>query len=70
MEEKKEKRISALRLQQAIITGASVLAVACPYCRVMLEDAILVNNDNIMIKDVAELVWEAIQKDGTKISHH
>ena len=60
LETKKEDRISDLRLQQAITTGASILAVACPYCMVNLEDSKLVNNESIVIKDIAELVWEAI----------
>ena len=60
LETKKEDRISDLRLQQAITTGASILAIACPYCMVNLEDSKLVNNESIVIKDIAELVWEAI----------
>ncbi|MFC1982859.1 heterodisulfide reductase-related iron-sulfur binding cluster [Chloroflexota bacterium] len=60
LETKKEDRISDLRLQQAITIGASILAVACPYCMVNLEDSKLVNNESIVIKDIAELVWEAI----------
>ena len=60
MEVKRENRISDLRLQQAVKTGASVLATACPYCMVNLEDSKLVSNESIIIKDIAELVWEAI----------
>ena len=64
-ETKKEDRISDLRLQQAKATGADILAVACPYCMVNLEDSRLVNNENIMVEDVAELVWQATYKELT-----
>jgi len=59
-ETNKEDRISDLRLQQSIATRASTLAVACPYCTINLEDSKLVNNEDIIIKDIAELVWQAM----------
>ena len=41
---------------------ASTLAVACPYCMSMFEDSVLSldKGDTIDIKDIAELVQEAI----------
>jgi Fe-S oxidoreductase len=59
-EVKKENRISDQRLQQAIITGAEVLVTACPYCTVNLEDSRLVNNENIIVMDVAQILLETI----------
>ena len=43
-------------------TGASILAVACPYCLTNFEDSRLTvgNGDSIEIRDIAELVWEAV----------
>ncbi len=61
MEVKKEKRISDLRLQQAVKTGADTLVTACPYCMVNLEDSKLVNNAQVSVTDIARLVWEAAQ---------
>jgi Fe-S oxidoreductase len=61
-ETKKGERLSDLRLEQAIEAGAEVLAVACPYCMLMFKDSVLTMDkvDAIEVKDVAELVAEAI----------
>jgi Fe-S oxidoreductase len=62
METSKEERFSILRLEQAIAVGAEVLAVACPYCMVMFKDSQLTmeKGETIEIKDIAELVLEAL----------
>jgi len=62
METKKGERFADIRLEEAIKTGASVLAVACPFCMSMLEDSVLSldKGDIIEIKDTAELLQEAI----------
>jgi Fe-S oxidoreductase len=62
LESKKGERLSDLRLEQAMGTGASILAVACPYCLTNFEDSRLTvgNGDNIEIRDIAELVWQVI----------
>jgi Fe-S oxidoreductase len=62
METKKNERFSDLRIQQALDVGADVLAVSCPYCMLNFEDTLLTNNkeDAIQIKDVVELVQEAL----------
>ena len=62
LETKKGERFSDLRLEQALEVGASILAVACPYCRLNFEDSVLTSDkgDIIEIKDIAELIQEAI----------
>ena len=62
METKKGERFSDLRVDQAIETGADILAVVCPYCMLNFEDSVLTSDkgDIIEIKDIAELVQEAI----------
>ncbi len=62
METKKEERFSDMRLEQAIDLGAEVLAVACPYCCSMFKDSVVSMNksDVIQVKDISELVREAI----------
>ncbi len=62
METKKGERLSDLRIEQATETGASVLAISCPYCMLNFEDSVLTANqgDIIEIRDVAQLVEEAI----------
>ncbi len=61
-ETKKGERFSDIRIEQALDTGANILAAACPYCMVMFEDSILSSDkgDVIEIRDIAELVQEAI----------
>jgi len=62
LETRKGERFSDLRLDQAIETGASVLATACPYCMLNFEDSVLTadKGDVIEVKDIAELVQEVI----------
>ena len=58
---KKNGGFSDVRMQQAKETGASILAVACPHCMLNLEASSSANNGGtIEIKDIAQLVWEAI----------
>ena len=59
-EEPGRKSVSAERLAEAKSTGADVIAVACPFCRVMMNDANRTDGDNIQIKDVAEIVADSI----------
>jgi len=59
---KKGERFSDIRIEQAIDVGADILATACPYCMVMFDDSVLTTekSDVIEIKDIAELVQEAL----------
>jgi Fe-S oxidoreductase len=57
----KDKGFSHVRKQQAIETGADVLAVSCPYCLLTLEASNMADSENsIEVKDIAELVWAAM----------
>jgi Fe-S oxidoreductase len=62
METTKGERFSDLRIEQALKTGASILAIACPYCMANFQDSLLTQDksDVIEIKDIVELVQEAI----------
>jgi Fe-S oxidoreductase len=50
------------RVREALETGADVLAVACPTCTVMLNDAVKSENleGKLAIKDICEVVNEAL----------
>ena len=56
------KRNGEIRIKEAIGLGAKVIATACPFCLLTLEDATKTSGlaTEIMIKDIAELVTEAI----------
>lgn len=60
MDEEPDKRPSARRTKELLATGASQIAVACPFCRIMLDAGIKQETDNEMrLVDLAELVAEA-----------
>lgn len=50
-----------IRTREAHATGASILAVACPNCMTMLEDAVKAEGleDKIDVKDISEIMVEA-----------
>ncbi len=58
-----ETRVNKQRLQQALDTGADVVATACPYCLTMFEDAISSGGHAGEIKamDITELLLETSQ---------
>jgi len=60
--EKGEKEIFIERTEEAMDTGARIIATACPYCMVMMTDGIKYKNREETIKnyDLAELVAMAL----------
>jgi Fe-S oxidoreductase len=52
---------SRRRVREAFATGADILAVACPKCLTILEDAVKVEglDDRLVVKDIAEIAYEA-----------
>jgi Fe-S oxidoreductase len=63
MEETIGKRINVLRAEQALERQPSVIATACPYCAVMIDDGLksLNREAEVVNKDIAELVAESLQ---------
>jgi Fe-S oxidoreductase len=57
-----EERLAHQRVRDAVDLGAEVLAVACPFCLLTLEDAakILGLDDKIQVMDITELVTQAL----------
>ena len=64
MEEDGDARINDTRFAEAAGTGADTLAVACPYCFVMLDDAAKAAGSEMRVADVATLLAESITADG------
>ncbi|MFO7934405.1 MAG: (Fe-S)-binding protein [Bacteroidales bacterium] len=56
--EKGEKEVFLERTEEALETGAEIIATACPYCMVMITDGLKYKNREADVKnyDVAELV--------------
>lgn len=57
-EEKGSKRINTERSEEAVGTGASVIAAACPFCNTMLTDGVksTEKEGEVAVMDVAEIV--------------
>ena len=58
--EERAKPINEERVREAAATGAGTLAVACPFCTVMLDDGVQGAGANLRVADVATLLSEAI----------
>ncbi len=53
-----DKRINIERTEEALQTGADVVAVNCPFCMTMLTDGVKAKDkqDDVMVYDLAELI--------------
>jgi Fe-S oxidoreductase len=62
-EEKGDIRINIERTGEALETGASVIAAACPFCNTMLTDGVKnkEKEEEVQVLDIAELVWASMQ---------
>jgi len=54
-------RVNEARFKEARETGASTLAVGCPFCMTMLSDASKAEGGTLQVRDVAELVAERMR---------
>ena len=59
-DDKPDERIGQSRVAEAIATGAETVAVSCPFCLTMMSDGINAKDSEVVVKDVAELLAEAI----------
>jgi Fe-S oxidoreductase len=58
--EERARPINEERVREAAETGAGTLAVACPFCTVMLDDGVQSRGDGLRVVDVATLLAEAL----------
>ncbi|MFZ4516695.1 MAG: (Fe-S)-binding protein, partial [Acidimicrobiia bacterium] len=62
MEEHTGKKVNTERAQEALATGADRVAVACPFCYVMLEDGVKgEGREDVRVSDISEILLEAIE---------
>ena len=72
MEERIGKRVNLERTDEALSTGADVIGTACPYCTVMLDDAVKQRQaeggaEGVRVLDIAQVLEESMdgaQADG------
>ncbi|MEP7251079.1 MAG: (Fe-S)-binding protein, partial [Ginsengibacter sp.] len=57
-EEKGTTRINNERTKEALETGATIIAAACPFCNTMLTDGVKLNEkeDSVRVMDIAEII--------------
>lgn len=62
MEEHIGTRVNRFRTEELVATGADTVAVACPFCNVMMTDGVKDMNkeEEVRVLDVAELVAETL----------
>jgi Fe-S oxidoreductase len=58
MEEHTGKKVSVERAEEALATGSDVIATGCPFCFVMLDDAVKEIGADVAVKDLAMLLAE------------
>ncbi|MGH9305814.1 MAG: (Fe-S)-binding protein [Acidimicrobiales bacterium] len=67
LEEKIGKRVNLERTDQALATGADVVGTACPYCMIMIDDALRQRqgeggaSEEIRVLDVAQILEGSLQ---------
>jgi Fe-S oxidoreductase len=54
------RSIAGIRTEEAMKTGAKVIATECPYCLSMLDDAAKVSNAGMEVKDIAEIIADLV----------
>jgi Fe-S oxidoreductase len=62
MEERRGRPINEERVREAAGTGAETLAVACPFCTVMLDDGVRTTGAKLQVIDLATLLSEAVER--------
>ena len=62
MEERRGRPINEERVREAAETGADTLAVACPFCTVMLDDGVRNTGTKMQVIDLASLLHEAVER--------
>jgi Fe-S oxidoreductase len=62
MEENIGKRVNMERTEEALATGADIISTACPFCMIMLDDAVKASGkgDEVSVMDIAQVVERSL----------
>ena len=62
MEENIGKRVNMDRTDEALATGADIVSTACPFCMIMLDDAVKANGkgDDVAVMDISQVVERSL----------
>jgi Fe-S oxidoreductase len=63
MEEHDGKRVNVERTEELMATGASTIAVNCPFCMTMMTDGVKSADkaDDVKVRDVSEILLESLK---------
>ncbi len=63
MEESIGKRVNVERTEEALGTGADVISTACPFCMIMLDDAVkgAGRGDDVAVLDISQVVERSLR---------
>jgi Fe-S oxidoreductase len=64
--EERGRPINVERAREAAETGAETLAVACPFCTVMLDDGVRETGAQLRVADVSTLLAESLETESTR----
>ena len=57
MEEQIGKKVNIERSEEALATGAAIIATGCPFCFVMMDDGVKeIGNETVQVQDIAMLL--------------
>jgi Fe-S oxidoreductase len=67
MEERTGKKVNIERTEEALATGADRIAVACPFCYVMIDDGVKEKgaDEQVKVQDISMVLLEAVESAGT-----
>jgi Fe-S oxidoreductase len=62
MEETIGKRVNMDRTEEALGTGADVISTACPFCMIMLDDAVKASGrgDDVSVLDISQVMERSL----------
>ena len=63
MEETQGKRVNTVRTEELIETGATTIALNCPFCMTMVTDGVKEKDlaDQVQVRDIAEILLENVE---------
>jgi Fe-S oxidoreductase len=59
--EEQGQRVSSVRAQELVATGATTIGAACPFCNTMFRDALAATGDNApRLLDIAQIAAQSL----------